>query len=126
MITGPSGRSYDLLPLDNQAGLPQSFPYNRDGVRYQFTVYANIPEAALEAIEQPISLPDGQSFLVVRVDRLASDGTNSTVFMRKVVPSLEYRAGALMLTFPTQVVARSNLNGVGTFGSNIVGGVASP
>ena len=30
-----------------------------------------------------------------------------------------------MLTFPTQIVARRNLNNVGNFGSNIIGGVAS-
>jgi hypothetical protein len=46
------------------------------------------------------------------------------VFLRKVVPTLEYRAGALALTFPTQVVARRNLNNPGTFGSRVVGGVA--
>jgi hypothetical protein len=69
-------------------------------------------------------LPDAQRFLVVRVDVLGPDGTQQTVFLRKVVPSLEYRAGALALTFPTQIVARRNLNGAGNFGSNVVGGVA--
>jgi hypothetical protein len=70
-------------------------------------------------------LPDAQRFMVVRVDVLATDGTAQTVFLRKVVPSLEYRAGSLGLVFPTQIVARRNLNGVGNFGSNVVGGVTS-
>jgi hypothetical protein len=71
-----------------------------------------------------MALPDPQRFLVARVDVLAPDGTAQTVFLRKVVPSLEYRAGGLGLYFPTQIVARRNLNGVGNFGSNVVGWVA--
>lgn len=70
-------------------------------------------------------LPDAQRFLVVRVDVLGADGIAQTVFLRKVVPSLEYRAGGLALTFPTQIVARRNLNGAGSFGSNVIGGVTS-
>jgi hypothetical protein len=70
-------------------------------------------------------LPDAQRFLVVRVDVLRTDGTAQTVFLRKVVPSLEYRAGGLGLYFPTQIVARRNLNGLGSFGSNVIGGVTS-
>jgi hypothetical protein len=55
---------------------------------------------------------------------LRPDGTQQTVFLRKVVPSLEYRAGGLALTFPTQIVSWHNLNNAGNFGSNVVGGVA--
>jgi hypothetical protein len=126
MITGASGRSYDPLPIDNTAGLPQSFPYLLNGVRYQFAIYADVPESALGPIDELMVLPDGKRFLVVRADQLAADGTQRTVFLRKVVPSLEYRADGLMLTFPTQIVARRNLNGVGNFGSNVIGGVALP
>jgi hypothetical protein len=124
-ITGASGRSYDPLPIDNSAGLPQSFPVLLNGVRYQFSIYADVPESALGSADELMVLPDDKRFLVVRVDVVAADGTRQAVFLRKVVPSLEYRAGALALTFPTQVVARRNLNGVGSFGTNIVGGVAS-
>jgi hypothetical protein len=70
-------------------------------------------------------LPDAQRFLVVRADILGTDGTTQTVFLRKVVPSLEYSVRGIGLYFPTQIVARRNLNGVGSFGSNIVAGVAS-
>jgi hypothetical protein len=70
-------------------------------------------------------LPDAQRFLVVRVDVVGADGTAQPVFLRKVVPSLEYRSGGLGLYFPTQIVARRNLNGVGNFGSNVIGGVTS-
>lgn len=124
MITGASGRSYDFLPVDNTAGFPQGFPFLLGGVRYQFSLYVDVPETALGALDELMVLPDGERFLVVRVDVLGEDGTQETVFLRKVVPSLEYRAGALALTFPTQIVARRNLNSAGSFGSNVVGGVA--
>lgn len=125
MITGASGRTYDPLPIDNTAGFPQQFPLLLNGVNYQFRIYVDAPEATLGPIDELMVLPDAQRFLVVRVNVLAADGTARTVFLRKVVPSLEYRAGSLALTFPTQIVARRNLNGVGNLGSNVIGGVAS-
>jgi hypothetical protein len=124
MITGASGRNYEPLPIDNTAGFPQRFPFLLNGVRYQFTLYVNVPEAALGSFDEVMVLPDAQRFLVVRVEVLGPDGAQQTVFLRKVVPSLEYRAGALALTFPKQIVARRNLNNVGNFGSNIIGGMA--
>jgi hypothetical protein len=199
MITGASGRTYDPLPIDNAAGFPQRFPLLLNGVRYEFSLYANVPEPLLgpsptlttigptpaanatlrfaavpetilpgmliadvtagaviatgtavvstttttvvmsqnatgagvgsgdkiEFNNELMALPDGQRFLVVRVDALGADGTQQTIFLRKVVPSLEYRAGGLMLTFPTQIVARRNLNNPGNLGSNVIGGVTS-
>ena len=124
MITGASGRSYDPLPIDNAAGFPQRFPFLLNGVRYQFAVYVDVPEAALGTMDELMVLPDASRFLVVRADVLMQDGSQQTVFLRKVVPSLEYRAGALALVFPTQVVARRNLNNAGNFGTNVVAGVA--
>lgn len=124
MITGASGRTYDALPIDNLAGFPQSFPFLLNGVRYQFAIYVDAPESALGSMDELMNLPDSQRFLVVRVDVLGADGAQQTVFLRKVVPSLEYRAGGLALMFPTQIVSRRNLNNAGNFGSNVVGGVA--
>jgi hypothetical protein len=132
MITGPSGRNYDPLPIDNAAGFPQQFPYLSNGIRYQFSLYVNVPEAALGGIDDVMTLPDTvrtaqgvvTRFLVVRVDLLAADGSQTTQFIRKAVPSVEYQAGALMLYFPTQIVARRNLNNVGNFGSTVIGGVS--
>ena len=125
MITGASGRTYDPLPIDNSAGFPQRFPFLLNGVSYQFLLYVDVPESALGSIDELMVLPDAQRFLVVRVDILAADGTTQTVFLRKIVPSLEYSVRGIGLYFPTQIVARRNLNGVGSFGSNIVAGVAS-
>jgi hypothetical protein len=125
MITGPSGRAYDPLPIDNTAGFPQRFPLLLNGVNYQFSLYVDAPEPALGSIDELMVLPDAQRFLVVRVDVLGTDGTTQTIFLRKIVPSLEYSVRGIGLYFPTQIVARRNLNGVGSFGSNIVAGVAS-
>jgi hypothetical protein len=125
MITGPSGRAYDPLPIDNTAGFPQQFSLSLNCVNYQFQFYVDVPEAALGPIDEVMVLPDAQRFLVARVDTLAADGTTQTIFLRKIVPSLEYSVRGVGLYFPTQIVARRNLNGVGSFGSNIVAGVAS-
>ena len=125
MITGPSGRAYDPLPIDNTAGFPQQFPLLLNGVNYQFRLYVDVPEAALGPIDEVMVLPDAQRFLVVQVNTLAADGTTQTIFLRKIVPSLEYSVRGIAIYFPTQIVARRNLNGVGSFGSNIVAGVAS-
>lgn len=125
MITGASGRTYDPLPIDNAAGFPQRFPFLLNGVRYQFLLYADVPEAALGPIDELMVLPDAHRFLVVRVDVTGPGGAQQAVFLRKVVRSLEYRVGGLAITFPTQIVARRNLNNPGNFGSNVIGGVAS-
>ena len=124
MIVGPSGRSYDPLPIDNTAGFPQVFPLLLGGVNYRFQLYVNAPEADFPPADAVLTLPQAQRFLVVRVDATAADGDPQTVFLRKVTPSLEYPVGAMWLHFPTQTVAVGNLNGVGRLGSNVVGGVA--
>jgi hypothetical protein len=125
MTTGPSGRIYDTLPIDNTAGFPQRFPFLLNGVRYQFLLYVDVPEAALGPIDELMILPDLRRFLVVRIDIARLDGAQQAVFLRKVVPSLEYRAGGLAIYFPTQIVARRNLNNPGNFGSNVIGRVTS-
>ena len=63
------------------------------------------------------------AFLVVAVARQDPAG-DTWLLRRKVVPGLVYRAGDLLLTFRTLTVAVRNLNGVGSFGSEIVAGVA--
>jgi hypothetical protein len=124
MIIGASGRSYAPLPIDNTAGFPQQFPLVLSGVSYQFQFYVNVAEAALGDPDQPMVLPDPLRHLVVRVDGPDASGNPQTIFLRKVTPSLEYNAGGVWLTFPTQIVSPRNLNGVGSFGTNVVGGVA--
>ena len=130
MIIGPSGRPYDLLPIDNAAGFPQRFPFLLNGVSYEFSLYANIPESRLGPIDELMDLPDGkrledQRFLVLRIDVLGTGGTQQTIFLRKVVRKGEYEIGGLALYFDKQIIARRNLNNPGNFGSTLVGGVTS-
>ncbi len=66
-----------------------------------------------------------QAYLVVRVDQSMPDGSSVLLFLRKVVPELEYEAGTIALIFPTQSVAVQNLNGQGSFGSQVTGGIAA-
>jgi hypothetical protein len=124
-IIGPSGQSYDPLPINSSAGFPQSFPLLINGASYTFLLYVNAPEASLGDMSESMNLPDVQRFLVVRVDLAQAGGSTTTVFIRKVTSSLEYRVRQIGLYFPTQIVARQNLNQTGVFGSNVIGGVAS-
>lgn len=123
-ITGPSGRTFDPLPIDNSAGLPQSFSMLLNGVTYFFSMYMNIPAALLPAPGAILNLPQENIFITVSVDSQPAGGDRTTIFLRKIVPSLEYAAGPLVIYFPQQQVAVANLNGQGNFGTNVIGGVA--
>jgi hypothetical protein len=113
------------LPIDPQFGFPQSFLFQMDdGSSYRFTLYMDVDTAALSAASAPLVLPTATAFLVVRAERLSSDGTSQIVFLRKVVPEQEYLAENLALMFPTQIVAKENINGQGDFGSQVTGGIA--
>ena len=117
-------RQFGPLPIDNALGFPQSFPFLFGSQIYHFKLYVNIAAEGLDGKGDPIELPSEDAFLVVRVDRELAEGTRQTIFLRKVVPELEYEAENLVLIFPRQLVARSNLNGQGDFGSQVIGGVA--
>ncbi|HZY84020.1 MAG TPA: hypothetical protein VFE78_04270 [Gemmataceae bacterium] len=141
-LVGTSGRVYAPLPADGDRGFPQSFPLVFAGTTYQFLLYVDASPSLLADKTQvldlpyPRGLPPGvtppvafdlpvpEAFLVVRVDQGLPDGSSQLLFVRKVVPGLEYEAGAIALTFPTQLVAVQNLNGQGAFGSQITGGIA--
>lgn len=126
VLTGNSGRTYTSLPIDAQAGFPQSFALQmEDGNSYRFTLYVDVDATVLAAATAPLALPTTNAFLVVRVERLSTDGTSRIVFLRKVVPEQEYLAENIALMFPTQIVAQQNINGQGDFGSHVVGGIAS-
>jgi hypothetical protein len=124
-LTGSSGRTYTSLPIDARRGLPQSFPFQWNAASYQFTLYVDIDSDVLDGVVSVLPLPSQSAFLVVRVERLRPDGTSSVVFVRKVVPELEYQAENIALYFPTQVIVRDNINGSGDFGSQVAGGITS-
>lgn len=122
----PSGRTYTALPIDATQGFPQAFSFVLDSVTYFFSFYVDI-EAGLLANQDTdlFDLPTTTAFLVARVDVENPDGTRSPIFLRKVVPELEYVTGNIALYFPEQTVARQNLNGQGEFGSVVSGGIAA-
>lgn len=120
-----SARNYTPLPIDNQRGFPQSFPFLFAGQTYHFWLYVNI--AADLLVQQPnfLELPQTRAFLAVRVEREIGGNERQTIFQRKVLPSLEYEAENIVLAFPQQRIARNNLNGQGDFGSQVTGGIAT-
>lgn len=124
VLVGKSGRTYTVLPIDGTRGFPQTFPLLFGSQTYHFALYVNVAGDLLD--DKPfIETPSAAAFLVVRVDREASDGSRKTIFVRKVVPNIEYSAGDIALLFSQQKVARKNLNGQGSFGSLVTGGIAS-
>jgi len=123
-ITALSTREFTPLPLDGRRGFPQSFPVSFDGASYVFTLYVNADPAVLEDGPAFIPLPTDRSHLVVKVERDEEDGSRETVFLRKVVPGLEYETGAIALRFDRQTVASNSLNTAGDFGSVVEGGIA--
>jgi hypothetical protein len=116
--------SFARLPIDPAEGFPQAFRLTLAGRTYQFRLHANVSEEfAAAAGDGPIDLPTGGAFLVLSVGREDPAGL-TPLLRRKLVPGVEYHAAELALTFPTMRLDPRNLNGVGSFGSQVVGGVA--
>lgn len=112
------------LPVNADEGFPQAFRLSLAGRTYQFRLYANVAEELLDADPTgQLDLPVRGAFLVLSVDREEPGGL-VTILRRKLVPGVEYHAAELALTFPTTRLDPRNLNGVGAFGSQVVGGVA--
>lgn len=123
--TGESGRVFSPLPFDGDAGLPQSFPFVFGGQTYRFSIYADVAAGLVRGQADFIDLPSMTAFLVVRVEAERADGVSDVIFLRKVVPELEYEAGGIALRFRQQHLALKNLNGRGNFGSQITGEIAA-
>jgi hypothetical protein len=117
-------RSFLRLPIDADEGFPQAFRLAVSGRNYQFRLYANVAEDVVDgAPAVPLDLPSAGAFLVLSVAREEPGGL-VTILRRKLVPEVEYLAAELALTFRTMRLDPRNLNGVGSFGSEVVGGVA--
>lgn len=121
---GQAAASGTPLPIDGAGGLPQEFSMLFEGRTYFFRLYVNIPASRLPSRGTVLDLPTADAFLVVRVEVAESDGTRTPVFLRKVMPDFDYRAGAIFLSFPEQRFAIANLNGQGEFGTRIRGVIA--
>jgi hypothetical protein len=116
--------SFFALPIQEDEGFPQAFRLSVGNRSYQFRFYANVAEELLDAAPSGLlDLPAARAFLVLSVDREETAGV-TTILRRKLVPGVEYHAAELALTFPTMRIDPRNLNGVGSFGSQVAGGVA--
>lgn len=120
-----SSREFIPLPIDNTRGFPQSFPLVFNGTTYHFWLYVNVAAERLADTTDPLSLPGRDAHMVVRVQVELEDGTRSTIFMRKIIPGLEYETESIVLSFDKCEVYARNLGGVGDFGSNVKGGIAA-
>ncbi|MFF7475890.1 hypothetical protein [Streptomyces sp. NPDC008092] len=117
--------NYLALPIDPAEGFPQAFRLSLAGRSYRFRLYGNIAEDVLDDLpDGPLDLPARSAFLVLSVEREDPAGPAS-ILLRKLVPGVEYHAAELALTFPTLRLDPRNLNGAGSFGSQVVGGVAA-
>lgn len=118
-------RTYYQLPINADEGFPQSFLLNFNNQSYEMRFHVNVPEPETPFPEDYIfELPDANAFVVMQVARLTAAGPQ-VIFRRKLVPNLEYQAAEVAFIFRTMRVAKQNLNGVGSFGSEITGGIAS-
>jgi hypothetical protein len=123
-LIGSSGRTFTPLPIDGNRGFPQAFPVLFAGRTYRFRLYVNAPASLLEDKALVLELPAQEALLVVQVEIDLAAGQRQSIFLRKVVPELQYEAASIALIFPQQRVAVQNLNGQGNFGSQVTGGIA--
>jgi hypothetical protein len=117
-------RAYLQLPINPDEGFPQAFRLNFASQAYAILLYVNVPETNPEPPSNTVyNLPTTDAFMVMRVTR---EGGNASqiIFQRKLVLNLEYQAAELAFVFRQLLVAKRNLNGIGPFGSNVLGGIA--
>jgi hypothetical protein len=117
--------TYLSLPINAGDGFPQSFRLAFNSQVYQLLFYVNIQEDAVAAAPDGFvfDLPAPGAFMVLRLSR-ESAAAPQVIFQRKLVANLAYTAAELALRFTTLRVAKQNLNGAGSFGSQVVGGIA--
>jgi hypothetical protein len=124
ILTGQSGKTFLPLPINAEQGFPQSFPLLFDGRTYHFNFYVNAAAHILAKRPEFIEVPTEEAFLVLRLEREVGDAAREVIFLRKIVPDLQYEAEELALFFTEQKIARDNLNGSGAHGTQVVGGIA--
>lgn len=124
ILIGTIERTYTPLPIDVSRGFPQSFPLVFSNRNYRFRLYVNAPTSLVKDKTQILDLPSPEAFLVVKIELDLSTGIRQPIFLRKVVPGLEYEADNIVLTFSQQRIAVQNLNGQGNFGSQVTGAIA--
>jgi hypothetical protein len=132
--TSTAGLQFFQLPVLADQGLPQAFSCTIGVTSYDFGIYASIntgdgdpPEtmydlASASGLAEPADPP---GYLVLRIVRQGPAGPQ-VIFLRKLVPEpgLVHYGAELAVKAPTAILARGNLNGTGSYGSQIVIGVA--
>ena len=119
-----SARNYLALPIDADEGFPQAFRLNFNSNSYRIVLYMNVLEGTQPDANGFYTLPAAGAFMVLRVLQENSAGP-TVILQRKLVLNLEFEAGDVAFRFTQMYVARSNLNGVGSFGSRVMGGIAA-
>ncbi|MGW6058051.1 hypothetical protein [Streptomyces sp. NPDC055189] len=115
---------YLRLPIDADDGFPQSFRLALAERVYRFDAYVTVVDDSLLDSPVPLELPRDGAFLVIALEPVDGRGP-VPMFRRKVVTGLEYEVADLAMVFTSIRVHPLNLNGAGTHGSRIVGGVTA-
>jgi hypothetical protein len=126
MTAAPASLQFSQLPVLANQGLPQAFSCAVGATSYNFGVYANINVGEGDPPQVLYNLAtDPPGYLVLRITRQGPNGPQ-VIFLRKLVPEpgLIHYGAELAVKAVTAVVARGNLNGPGSYGSQIVIGVA--
>ncbi len=134
MTAAAASLQFSQLPVLADQGLPQAFSCTIGATSYDFGVYANInadesdpPQTLydLAAPAGPTGSADPPGYLVLRIARQGPDGPQ-VIFLRKLVPEPEliHYGAELAVKAVTAILARGNMNGTGSYGSQIVIGVA--
>lgn len=118
-------REYLSLPIEADEGFPQSFRFVFGGSTYRISLYLTVLEDRRPTVDELVyELPTQTEYMVMTVAR-EGPGEPHVIFRRRIVPNYEYEAEELAFLFRELKVARQNLNGVGSFGSRVTGGVAA-
>jgi hypothetical protein len=117
---------YLALPINADEGFPQAFRLALAPRAYTISLYVNLLDeegSADDAIAYDLAR-DPRAFMVMAVRR---DGppAGEEIFRRRLVVDHAYEAAELGFLFREIRVDRRNVGGVGSFGSSVVGGVAS-
>jgi hypothetical protein len=119
---------YLSLPINADEGFPQAFRLAFNNNIYTLLLYVNAPEEEVRAMADDgffdLPAPGSHAFMVMRVARETA-GEPQVIFQRKLVLKHEYAASELAFRFTRIHVAKGNLNGVGSFGSQVEGLVAA-
>ena len=117
---------YLTLPINADEGFPQAFRLALGARAYTFTLYVNLlDEEGRPGDETVYDLARDPRAFMVMVVRRETPAPNEQIFRRRLVVDHEYAAAELGFLFTTIAVDRRNLGGVGSFGSTVLGGVAT-